>query len=134
MMIVSEGCIQHPSTNPSLVIRKWQLDACDGDQVAAALLSFFEDQHNAKLESSTDPKDLIQPFNGQELRKGILGFSNETAISRSLKRLETLGFIEICKNPKPDPHALFDKRRYFLFKPEVIIEYLQNRTNIAKTP
>lgn len=46
---MNNTCIQHPTRDPLIVIRQWQLDFCESNHCAAALLSFFEYWHNIRL-------------------------------------------------------------------------------------
>src|SRR5690606_893186 len=128
------SCIRHPAKEPMIIIRKWQLDFCRQDRIAAALLSFFEYWHNIKLEqsySSTRMNDIAQAhgesriqYEGlwqfhteQDLENGTLIFKR-TAINAAIKKLETLGVLTIGHNP--NPKFKFDRTRWFLFNPDPI--------------
>jgi hypothetical protein len=45
------SCISHPANERLVIIRKWQVDFCEGNHCAAAQLSFFEYWHNWKINS-----------------------------------------------------------------------------------
>lgn len=109
------SCVEHPPSEPLIIIRKWQIDFCKGNSCAAALLSFFEQQ------------EIIEerkPFNSKELEEGIMIYKRE-AITKAVTLLEGLGAIEISKNP--ENRYAFDNTRFFRFKPEVLNAWLQNR-------
>lgn len=135
------SCIRHPAKEPMIIIRKWQLDFCRQDRIAAALLSFFEYWHNIKLEqsySSTRMNDIAQAhgesriqYEGlwqfhteQDLENGTLIFKR-TAINAAIKKLETLGVLTIGRNP--NPKFKFDRTRWFLFNPDPINQWLDKR-------
>jgi hypothetical protein len=50
------SCIPHPEGERLILIRKWQLEACQKDACAAALLNLFEYWHNIKLEQRSQAK------------------------------------------------------------------------------
>ncbi len=142
------SCVIHPDSEPMIIVRKWQLDFCDGNRPAAALLSFFEYWHNIKLEQSKKAKfqnniscvngdagiqdeSLYQFHTTEELEAGVLLYSKD-AINTGLKVLVDKKVISIHKNP--NPKYSFDKTRYFLFVPEVVNAWLMsNRINQNKT-
>jgi hypothetical protein len=134
------GCVNHPTNEPLIVIRKWQVEVCDGNQCAAALISFFEYWHNIKLEMSeknkkynsvsemhgdegTQDTTLFQFHSEKDLEDGILIYSRE-AISKSIKILEEKGFLSVHKNP--NPKYKFDRTRYFMFYPGKLNYWLSN--------
>lgn len=133
-----ESCIAHPAGQPLVIIRKWQLDYCDGDRVAAALLGFFEYWHNIKIDMSekskhanataeahgdiaTQDTSLWQFHTEQELEDGILIFRRRR-IGEAIELLCSKGAITVGSNP--NPRYSFDRTRFFLFHPEVINEHL----------
>ena len=129
------SCVVHPAREPLLVIRKWQIEACDGNVCAAALLSFFEYWHNIKLDQrlkakqankiATQHKDvgtqdegLFQFHNEQELQAGIMNLYSIRTIREALPLLEDKKFVTIHKNP--NPRYSFDKTRYFIFNTDAV--------------
>jgi len=136
---MKSSCISHPNSEPLIIIRKWQIEFCEGNQCAAALLSFFEYWHNIKLEQShkaeqentiqklhgdpaTQNESLIQFHTAEDLEAGVLIFKRK-AIADAINRLEKKGVILVMQNP--NPRYKFDRTRHFLFKPEVIMEWLR---------
>jgi hypothetical protein len=86
---MNNTCIQHPPRDPLIVIRQWQLDFCESNHCAAALLSFFEYWHNIRLDLSqrtgpaktaarphgkpaTQDESLLQFHSDDQLRTGLL--------------------------------------------------------------
>lgn len=135
------GSIRHPVREPLIKIHRWQVEICEGDVVAAALLSFFEYWHDIKLEmhvlaqrandiaqmhgdQRTQDESLLQFHSEEELIEGIMIAKRDT-IRRGIKLLESKRFISIHRNP--NSRYAFDKTRYFLFHPEPINEWLANR-------
>jgi hypothetical protein len=143
-------CIEHPTKEPLIVIRQWQIEACDGDTCAAALLSFFEYWHNIKLETSAKSEQanrvakvhgeegsqdttLFQFHNGEELKIGILGIYAERNIREAIKALASKQFISIHRNP--NPRYKYDNTKHFLFNPDEVNGWLQKyRNGAAKIP
>lgn len=132
------SCVIHPDCEPMIIVRKWQIDFCNGSRSAAALLSFFEYWHNIKLEQSKKAKfqnnianlhhdtgcqdeSLYQFHTLEELEEGVLLYSKD-AINTGLKALVDKKVISIHKNP--NPKYAFDRTRYFLFYPEVLNSWL----------
>jgi hypothetical protein len=124
------------------MVRKWQIEFCDGNKAAAALLSFFEYWHNIKLEQSrkagqandvaeahgetrAQDESLLQFHTEKELGDGVLLFGRH-AIREGIKILEDKGVITIHGNP--NPRYSFDKTRYFLFHPSVVNDWIAIRS------
>lgn len=135
------SCIDHPGKDRLVIIRKWQLEFCEGDHCAAALLSFFEYWHSWKLETDAYnhktndiaemhgearllSEDIFQYHSLKELSSGILELYGEKTIAKSLKFLEEKSVITIHDNPNPRFH--YDKRQYFIFYPEICNEWLKS--------
>ena len=139
-------CINHPTNEPFIEIREWQMEFCNNNKVQAALLSFFEYWHNIKLEMSIKNKksneiakrhhdmdnkqdsSLLQFHTEKELENGIMLIGKKSKISKALIQLEKDGVIIITKNP--NQRYKFDNTRYFLFQPEIINDWLN--TNYQK--
>ena len=134
--------VNHPENESLVIIRQWQLVFCDGNEVAAALMSFFEYWHNIKLDvkSQNEKANEVAANHGDEpmadiklyqwhtesdLISGIqrIAKSNKT-LSKGIELLENKGVITIHKNP--NPHYKFDKTRHFLFHPDVPNEWLNS--------
>ena len=139
-------CIQHPTNEPLLVIRQWQLDFCGGNHCAGALLSFFEYWHNLRLEISqrarpanrnaqqhgkpaTQDESLLQFHSDEQLQAGLLDLYGTKKIREGRRLLVTKGAI--TEHPNPNPRYAFDKTLYFEFHPEVINAWLDQRRNPA---
>ncbi len=136
---MKSSCIHHPEREPLIIIRQWQLEFCEGNRIAAALLSFFEYWHNIKLEMRgknqqandvaeghhdprTQDESLWQFHTEQELEDGILIFKR-TAIGDAITFLAQKKVVTVGRNP--NLRYKFDKTRFFLFHPEIINHWLQ---------
>ena len=137
---MKSSCIDHPAREPLILIRKWQLEFCEGKAVAAALMSFFEYWHNIKLETQKQNRKLIEVANAhgelieidtslyqwhtnEDLVNGIIHIAkSKNTITAALTLLEEKRAISIHQNPNPKFN--FDKTRYFLFYPEICIQWL----------
>jgi len=133
---MKQSCIVHPPNSPLIIIRAWQVELCDGDHCAAALLSFFESCHNLRLrlrQRALDANaealamlqaheardaDLWQFHTTEDLEHGLCGLFKAKRICRSLRFLEAQGFVTTGAHPKP--HNRLDRTPCFLFHPEVI--------------
>jgi hypothetical protein len=139
------SCINHPPNEPLIVIRPWQVELCEGNTTAAALLSYFEYWHNIKLEMQsrasksndiaemhgdkrTQDETLLQFHTEEELISGIMIAKRDT-IRKALSYLNSCGFISIHANP--NPKYAFDKTRYFLFHPDPINEWLNEKRSLS---
>lgn len=135
------SCIRHPAKEPLIIVREWQIEACDGNRCAAILLSFFEYWHDIKLQmaskaarqnsiaiahgdSPTQDETLLQFHNEQELEAGILGFYGASSIRKAIALLKEKDFISVCSNP--NSRYKFDQTRYFLFCDEQVNQWLEN--------
>jgi hypothetical protein len=137
-------CIQHPTREPLLIIRQWQLTFCEGNHCAAALLSLFEYWHNLRLDLSqragqaneaarqhgqpaTQEESLLQFHSDEQLQAGLLDLYGTKKIRESRHLLVEKGVI--TEHPNPNPRYAFDKTLYFQFHPEVINAWLDQRRN-----
>ena len=137
-------CIQHPTREPLLIIRQWQLDFCEGDHCAAALLSMFEYWHNIRLDLSEQAQQaneaahkhgkpaiheesLLQFHSDEQLQAGLLKLYGTKKIreARSLLAAKSV----ITEHLNPNPRYAFDKTLYFEFHPEVVNAWLEQRRN-----
>jgi len=144
---MKSSCVQHPINEPLIIIRKWQLEFCDGNKAAATLLSFFEYWHNIKIEQSAKSKfqnsisvkhgdtgvqdeSLYQFHTEEDLESGVLIYERK-AIKRGLDILIDKKVISIHKNPNSKYN--FDRTRYFLFYPEILNAWIKTNRSI-ETP
>lgn len=135
------SCISHPKNEPLIIIHKWQLEFAEGNECAAALISYFTYWHDIKVankekakhandvaEMHGDPRtqdeSLMQWHTEQDIEDGILIFKRRT-ISDALGKLQATGVIEIIKNP--NPRYAFDRTRYFIFHPDILDDWLERR-------
>jgi len=109
-----KSCINHPTNEPILVLYKWQVDFCEGDRCAAALLSFFENQWNM-LE---DPDQWLT-FIEFDFKIGTLLLCSGEKLRKALNLLQSKGVLEIKKAS--------DDSEQFRFKPEVVCKWLKSR-------
>lgn len=138
------SCISHPANERLVIIRKWQVEFCEGNQCAAALLSFFEYWHSWKLnadrynrksndiaEMHREPRllteDVYQYHSLNELSNGILYLYGEKSISKAIKLLESKLVITVHANPNPKFH--YDKTQYFKFYPDICNEWIKSSYN-----
>jgi hypothetical protein len=133
------GCVQHPENHPLIVIRKWQVEFCDGDLAAAALMSYFEYWHNIKLatqpkakhqnntaeqhgEERTQDESLWQWHTADEIEAGVMVYKRDK-IRAGIKVLEEKKVIEVGSNP--NARYKFDRTKFFLFNPAVVNAWLR---------
>jgi len=138
---MKSSCIPHPANEQLVIIRQWQLEFCEDNTAAAALLSYFEYWHNIKLAMRQQNKKLIrvagdhgeeievdislyQWHTSEDLAAGIMGIiKGKNTINDGLAVLVSKGVISVHNNP--NPRFKFDRTRYFLFYPETCIEFLK---------
>src|SRR5271166_3533620 len=121
------SCVRHPANARFLKVYQWQIDFCDGNTCAAALLSHFEFCHNwklahlaeARLRGVRDSEILWQWHTNAELEKSVI-FYKRDKITEGIRLLESKGVIELHVNPA----SVSDRTRFFLFLPEVVNEWI----------
>lgn len=135
------SCISHPKESRFISIYDWQLEFTEGDECAAALISYFTYCHDYKLanrekakqandiaEMHGDPRtqdeSLMQWHTEKDIEIGILVYKRRT-IAKSLGRLQASGVVEIVKNPHP--RYAFDRTRYFIFHPDILSDWLETK-------
>jgi hypothetical protein len=135
------SCIRHPEKHPLVIIHQWQLEFCAGDTATAALLSYFEYWHNVKLAKAEEAERInkLMAERGVDYREevsllhyqtegglidGIMHITKTPAKIRDcLRFLQEAGVIEIC----PSPRGPSDRTRHFLFHPEAVNAWLNER-------
>lgn len=134
------SCVQHPAREPLVIVRQWQVEFCDGNVCAAAVMSFFEYWHNIKLDSSwkaeraneiavahgdgpTQDTSLWQFHTLDEIADGIIGMYGRKTVSEAVRLLAEKGVVEVGRNP--NPRYQFDKTNYYLFHPETLNDWLE---------
>ena len=140
--------INHPENEALIIIRRWQSVFCDGNEVAAALMSFFEYWHNIKIdmatqntkvnevarqhgETATADTSLYQWHTETELIAGIEHIAKTgKTLSKGIDFLVDKGVISVHKNP--NPRYKFDKTRHFLFHPDIVNEWLLTKYRPSK--
>ena len=80
------SCINHPEKDYLLILRTWQIEFCEGDKVAAGLLSIFEYWYNIKYskylqkaEENRKTKDLYQFHSEKDLIDKMLSITHTPA-------------------------------------------------------
>jgi hypothetical protein len=144
------SCIHQPANEPLVIIRQWQIEFSDGNTTAAALLSFFEYWHNVKLDAAkqnqkandvaaahgeqpSEETSLYQWHTEDDLAAGIMGIAKSPkTIAAALNILVEKGAISIHRNPSP--RFKFDNTRHFLFYPDVVNSWLENRSGNFTLP
>jgi hypothetical protein len=128
------SCINHPEQEMLLILREWQIDYCEGNHIAAALLSILEYWHNIKyrkqqqkpIEQRSD-NDLLQFHTEKELISKMLTVTRTPAnLRKAIKYLEQKNAISVHRNP--NKRYYFDRTRHFLLHPEVINKWLETYT------
>ena len=145
---MNSSCISHPEREKLVMIRQWQMEFCEGNSCAAALMSFFEYWHNVKLDQSekntqfnnvaelhgdkrSQDEGLWQFHNEKQLEEGILIYKKDT-INKAIDLLVSKQVLLVNRNP--NPRYKFDKTRWFLFRPEIIKNWMKERTNPENSP
>ena len=133
------SCITHPANEPLIIIRQWQVEFCNGNHCAAALLSFFEYWHNIKLEmaeknrqanavaekhgdTGTQDTSLYQFHTATELEEGLVTLFRAESIRKARRNLVKLKVLTEHRNP--NPRYAFDATIHYLFHPEVCDTWL----------
>ena len=125
--------VNNPQNERLVIIREWQVRACEGDCCAAALLNFFIYWHDIKLDRQAKIKyqkptyeisdnDLLQWHTSEALKQSLLDLYADKKIRKSIKLLEELGFISVHRNPKYKR----DQTKFFLLNAEEINKWLQD--------
>jgi hypothetical protein len=144
--VIDTGCLTEPKNSRIVLIKEWQLDLCEGNHCAAAILNFLIYWHGVKIKQSKKAKEandisemhggkrdqdesLFQWHVEQELRDGILNlFSNDT-IRKAIVYLQERQLISVQKNP--NMNYGFDRKNYFLVNikliQKLINEYIKNK-------
>lgn len=122
-----------------MLIRRWQVAFCQGNNCAAALLNFYEYWHTIKLDmraknvrlndiaemhgdKRAQDESLLQFHTLEELAEGINHLYSKNTITAANRLLESLGAISISNNP--NPKYKFDKTHYIIFYPEICNTWL----------
>ena len=128
-----------------MILRQWQIDYCEGNHIAAGLLSILECWHNIKYRKQQrkpvderHPVDLLQFHTEKELLSKMLTITHTpTNIRKAIKYLEQKEVISLHRNPIK--RYAFDRTRHFLLYPEVLNKWLETyegdtekNTNITK--
>jgi len=135
------SCIPEPANDPLIIIKNWQVVFCQGNRCAAGLLSFFIYWYNIKIQIAKKNKKLndiaevhgdpraheenrLQFHSMDDLIAGLLGLFGKTAINAAIKLLLSLHVLSIHRNP--NTRYKFDRTRYFLLHPAILIKWLEN--------
>lgn len=134
------SCIRHPENEPLIVIRRWQLEFCEGNLTAAAMLSYFEYWHNIKLELARKNQEvnqrletlgykerhdtgLLQFHSAKKISEGIFGIGGKTSVHAAKKFLISKGVISVHK--KVDKRTGFDNQNHYLFHPKPLQTFIE---------
>ena len=134
------SCVTRSVNDHFIQIHQDDIDLCEGNATAAALLSFFEWWHNHNLvqqhkaheandtaemhgEPRTQHESLWQWHTEAQMENGIK-IASRKAITRALKWLEAQGYVTTGRNP--NPRFAFDRTRFFLFHPDRINTALES--------
>jgi|GEM_PF-928106 len=133
------SCINHPEKDYFLMLRNWQIEFCEGNKVAAGLLSILEYWYNIKYaqqqqkpEENREIKDLLQFHSEAELIDKMLSLTHTPAnVRKSINFLEKKKVISIYRNPSK--RYAYDRTRHFLLHPEVINQWLTEQYTQEKS-
>ena len=131
------SCINNPLNERLIIIREWQVRACEGDCCAAALLNLFAYWHDVKLDKQSKIKylkpnhqvsenDLLQWHTSEDLKLGLLDLYADKKIRKSIKLLVQLGFISVRRNP--NQKYKYDQTKFFLFNPSEVNKWLEDNS------
>lgn len=143
------SCIEHPEKEYLVLIRAWQIEACNKNHCAAALLSLFEYMHNIKLggqleaqkrnhiarKFNVEPKeaeDLWQNWNEDQLEEGLLHLYSRKTIRKGLEILIQKKFVVQGENP--DKRIKGDRTKFFLFQPQKVKLWLNRHRKKKPSP
>lgn len=124
-----------------ITIRASYVRICNGNAVAAALISYFETWHNYKLKALREwnlnqfagPKPSTwQHHTIKELEKGIIGIGKRHSIDQAKEQLAQMGIIVIGRNP--DPKFAFDATLHYQFQPDAVAAMLAFVENSKSGP
>jgi len=129
------SCINHPEKDYLLILRTWQIEFCEGNKVAAGLLSILEYWYNVKYakqqqkpEDKRETKDLLQFHSETDLIDKMLSLTHTPAnVRKSINFLEKKKVISIYRNPSK--RYAYDRTRHFLLHPEIINQWLNEQYN-----
>jgi hypothetical protein len=133
------SCIRHPESK-YILIRDWQIIACNNSHCAAVLLSLFEYIHNCKLENLSDAKkrnqiarkfnvepkeaeDLWQDWTEDDLEERIFHLYSRKSIRAAVKILLEKKFVIQGRNP--DKRIKGDQTKFFLFQPQTVQKWIE---------
>lgn len=113
-----------------ITIRASYVRICNGNVVAAALISYFEGWHNFKLKAIRDwqkqrvgnQPNTWQHHTGKELEQGIMGIGKRHSIDQAKQQLVSMGIITIGRNP--DAKFAFDATLHYQFDPSTVSNLL----------
>lgn len=146
---MKSSCISYPEHEPLILIRASQVQICDGNHCAAALLSYFEYWHNIRLaqaaqaehhnrvaeshgEMGTQDTSLLQYHTEEKIEAGLLQLYGRTTIRKALAVLVAKDYVSLHANP--NKRYGFDRTHYFLFHPEVVQANIRAIPHQVKVP
>lgn len=121
-----------------ITIRASYVKICNGNVTAAALISFFENWHNYKLQvirewkkegSHGSAPNTWQHHTGKDLEKGIFGLGRRHSIDQAKQQLSSMGVITIGRNP--NYKFAFDATLHYQFQPDIVnnlLAFAENST------
>lgn len=121
------SCVPRIPNDQYVTIRASYVRICNGNPVAAALISYFETWHNYKLKqlaewekmnAKKDRPNMWQHHTGKQLERGIMGIGKRHSIDQAKQQLLSMGIIVIGRNP--DYKFAFDATLHYQFQPEVV--------------
>lgn len=129
------SCLVRPCDDTFVVLRASYVKICQGNIVAAALLSIFEYWHNYKMEEQgvhrrynkiaarhgegTPYEDhLLQHHTIEELTSHLMGIGGKGSIIKARQLLVELGYISEHRNP--NPRYRFDNTVFFFLHADTI--------------
>jgi hypothetical protein len=143
------SCITYPDNEPIVLIKASQVQICDGNHCAAALLSYFEYWHNIRLqqtkqaehankvsalhgEPGTQDTTLLQYHTEDDIEEGLLHLYGRKTIRAGIALLVRKQFLSLHDNP--NARYRFDRTHYFLLHPKTVQEHISAVSHQVKMP
>ncbi len=133
------SCVPRMANDQFVTIRASYVRVCNGNVVAAALISVFESWHNYKLKQIEEARRLGQPppntwqhHTGKELEAAIMGLGKRHSIDQAKLQLVSMGVIIVGRNP--DRRLAFDATTHYCFQPDALGQLLAFVENSRRGP
>lgn len=146
-MSLKTSCVKRVSNDTFIVIRAAYISICKGNVTAAALIAYFENWHNSRLEQrevarhenrvavrhedpATQIESLMHYHTMEDLEAALLGIGKRHSIEIARELLVAMGVVTLHKNP--NPRYKFDNTTFYLFWPKVVNNLLNELPAIVE--